>query len=66
MKTKILFGMATMMTASLMAADSSPKDDVSSAAKALGDKANYSWKQTLDFGPNSQFQPGPTEGINLQ
>jgi hypothetical protein len=62
MKTKIVFGMAAMMAASLMAADSSPKDDVSSAAKALGDKANYSWKQTMDFGPNSPFQPGPTEG----
>jgi hypothetical protein len=62
MKTKIVFGMAALMAASVMAADSSPKDDVSSAAKALGDKANYSWKQTLDLGPNSPFQPGPTEG----
>src|SRR5215470_15138504 len=62
MKTKIVFGMAALMAASVMAADSSPKDDVSSAAKALGDKANYSWKQTLDLGPNSQFTPGPTEG----
>src|SRR5579862_3343991 len=62
MKTKILFGMAAMMAASVMAADSSPKDDVTSAASALGDKANYSWKQTLDLGPNSQFTPGPTEG----
>ena len=62
MKTNIVFGMAALMAASVMAADSSPKDDVSSAAKALGDKANYSWKQTLDLGPNSQFTPGPTEG----
>ncbi len=62
MKTKIVFGMAALMAASLIAADSTPKDDVNNAAKALGDKSNYSWKQTLDLGPNSQFTPGPTEG----
>ena len=44
-----------------MAADSSPKDDITAAAKKLaGD--SYSWTQTLDLGPNSQFTPGPTEG----
>jgi len=62
MKTKIVFGIAALMAASLIAADSTPKDDVNNAAKALGDKSNYGWKQTLDLGPNSQFTPGPTEG----
>lgn len=62
MKTKIVFGMAALMAASLMAADTSPKDDVTAAAKALADKGSYSWKQTMDLGPNSQFTPGPTEG----
>lgn len=62
MKTKIVFGMAALMTASLMAADSSPKDDVTSAAKALADKPSYSWTQTVEVPPDSQFRPGPIEG----
>lgn len=62
MKTKIVFGMAAMVAASLMAADSSPKDDVTAASQALADKPNYSWKQTMDLGPNAPFTPGPTEG----
>jgi hypothetical protein len=61
MKKSILFGALFLVTASLMAADSSPKDDVTAAAKKLAD-SSYSWKQTLDLGPNSQFTPGPTEG----
>ena len=33
-----------------------------SAAKALGEKANYSWKTTVVVPADSQFHPGPTEG----
>ena len=47
---------------SLLAADSSPKDDVTSAATALGNAQNYSWKTTVEVGDNSRFKPGPTEG----
>jgi hypothetical protein len=61
MKKSILLCALTLAASSLLAADSAPKDDVITAAKKLGDES-YSWKQTLDFGPNSQFQPGPTEG----
>jgi hypothetical protein len=61
MKTNLLFSLAALMAVSLSAAESSPKDDVTSAAKALADKS-YSWKQTLDLGPNAPFTPGPTEG----
>ena len=61
MKKSILFGAVVLMAGSLMAADSSPKDDITAAAKKLaGD--SYSWKQTLDLGPNAPFTPGPTEG----
>jgi hypothetical protein len=28
----------------------------------LADNGSYSWKSTMDLGPNSQFTPGPTEG----
>jgi hypothetical protein len=61
MKKYILFGALVLAAGSLIAADSTPKDDVTAAAKKLADNS-YSWKQTLDLGPNSQFTPGPTEG----
>jgi len=61
MKKNILFGAMLLMAGSLLAADSSPKDDVTAAAKKLGD-SSYSWKVTRDLGPNSRFQPGPVEG----
>jgi len=61
MKKNILFGALLFAAGSLLAADSSPKDDVTAAAKKLAD-TSYSWKMTMDLGPNSQFTPGPTEG----
>jgi hypothetical protein len=51
-----------LLAGSLLAADSSPKDDIIAAAKKLADGGNYSWKTTMDLGPNSPFTPGPTEG----
>ena len=62
MKKKLLLSAAFLLAGTLFAADSSPKDDVTTAAKKLADKSNYSWKATMDFGANSPFQPGPTEG----
>lgn len=50
------------MAGSLLAADSSPKDDVAAAASKLAGSGSYSWTATIDLGPNSQFTPGPTEG----
>jgi hypothetical protein len=61
MKRSILFGAITMLAGSLLAADS-PKDDITTAAKKLGDKANYSWKSTVTVPEGSRFRPGPTEG----
>lgn len=60
MKRHLLVAAMTLVAGSLMAADSSPKDDVTAAAKKLGD--NYTWKTTLDFGPNAQFGPLVTDG----
>lgn len=62
MKKNIVFGLAAMMALSLIAADSTPKDDVTAAAKALGDKASYSWTSTVTVPPDAQFRPGPTQG----
>jgi hypothetical protein len=62
MKKTILFSALTLLAGALLAADSSPKDDVTNAAKKLGEKANYSWKQTVVVPESAQFKPGPTEG----
>jgi hypothetical protein len=50
------------IVASLAAADSNPKDEITTAAKKLGDKPNYSWKTTVVVPDDAQFKPGPTEG----
>ena len=59
MKKNILFGMMLLGAGPLLAA---PKDDVSAAATALGNAANYTWQTTQDMGANSPFQMGPTDG----
>jgi hypothetical protein len=62
MKKSILFGAMALLAGSLFAADSSPKDDVTNAARKLGDSANYSWHTTVVVPEDSQFKPGPTDG----
>jgi hypothetical protein len=62
MKKYLLFGVLTLLAGPLVAADSSPKDDVTSAAKKLGDSANYSWHTTVVVPEDAQFKPGPTDG----
>jgi len=62
MKRTILFSTMALVSGSLLAADSSPKDDVTAAAKKLADKANYSWTTTVVVPEGSRFRPGPTEG----
>jgi hypothetical protein len=49
-----------MLTASLFAADA--KEEVTKAAKQLGEKGSYSWKTTVVVPESAQFKPGPTEG----
>jgi hypothetical protein len=62
MKTNLLFSATMLLTSSLLAADSSPKDDVSKAVKKLATRDNYSWKTTVVVPEGSRFRPGPTEG----
>jgi hypothetical protein len=62
MKISLVFSLMLATAASLVAAEFTPKDDVTTAAKALADKANYSWKTTVIVPADSQFKPGPTEG----
>jgi hypothetical protein len=61
MKRNTLLGAITLLAGSLIAADSSPKDDVTAAAKKLGDQSNYSWKQTMENAGGQGFR-GSTEG----
>ena len=51
-----------LVAGQLIAADSSPKDDVVAAAKKLGTTPNYSWKQNVVVPEDSPFKPGPAGG----
>lgn len=62
MKRNLMISAMALLAGSLIAADSSLMDEVTAAAKKLGEKANYSWKQTVVVPEGSQFRPGPTEG----
>jgi hypothetical protein len=62
MKRNLLFSLSALLAVSLFAADAGPKDDITAAAKKLGEAANYSWKTTVVVPESSQFKPGPTEG----
>ena len=58
-----LFLIATASLAgSLFAADSNPKDDITAAAKKLGEAASYSWKTTTVVPEGARFRPGATDG----
>jgi len=63
MKPTVLFSTAALFLAStLVAADSNPKNEITAAAKKLGDGANYSWRTTVTVPEDAPFKPGPTEG----
>jgi hypothetical protein len=62
MKKHLLFSLALLAGTSLLAADTSPKDEIASAAAALGNQATYAWHTTVETGNGSAFRPGPTDG----
>jgi hypothetical protein len=62
MKTPILFSLAALAASSLLAADSAAKDEITSAAKKLGETTNYSWRTTIVVPDDAPFKPGPTDG----
>jgi hypothetical protein len=62
MKSTTLFCATTLLATSLLAADTTPKEDVIAAAKKLGEKTSYAWKTTVVVPESAQFKPGPSEG----
>ncbi len=62
MKKRILSGLAALIASSLMAADSTPKEMVTAAAKKLGAQTNYTWTATVVVPDDAPFKPGPTQG----
>jgi hypothetical protein len=60
MKRTILCAALTLAAGSLLAADSTLKDDLSGAAKKLA-KNSYSWKTTREFGNFNNTSDGKTD-----
>jgi hypothetical protein len=62
MKSNLLAGLSLLITASVFAAESTPKDAVLAAAKKLGENTNYTWKAVVVVPDDAPFKPGPTDG----
>ena len=62
MKKKLLLSSILFVAATLVAADSTSKDEVKNAAKKLAEKSNYSWRTTYENAGGGGFQMGPVEG----
>jgi len=62
MKKNILCSAIVLLAGPLLAADSSLKEEISAAARKLGEQANYSWKTTVVVPEGARFKPGPSEG----
>ena len=62
MKHLTILGLATLTAASLLGAESSPSDVITSAAAKLQQQASYSWKATTEF---ANFT-GSVEGKSLK
>jgi len=62
MKKNLLSVALTLLAGSLIAGDATPKAEVLAAAKKLGGRANYSWKETVVVPEDAPFKPGPAEG----
>src|SRR5437762_7946197 len=62
MKRQIMIAALSVFTGSLLAAETSARDEVVNAAKKLGEKPNYSWKTTVVVPESAQFKPGPSDG----
>ena len=62
MKKSLMIGLIGIAASALLAAESSPKDKVTNAARQLGDKPNYSWTTTSKEADGSPGRLGTIEG----
>jgi hypothetical protein len=62
MKRVLTLGVIGLLAHTLYAADSGPKEKVTTATKQLGDNANYSWTTTTKEADGSSGRSGPIEG----
>ena len=58
MKTKLLLSLSSLVACSLFAADPSPKDDITAAAKKLAQQDNYAWKSVTEAGNFNNTREG--------
>ena len=65
MKPNILASVLAMATVSVLAAESSPKDDITSAAKKVEEAGNYSWKTAVEAGNFNGTTDGKAEKDGL-
>lgn len=65
MKRKTVIGLATLAAATLLGAESSPKDTVTGAATKLAQQSNYSWKSKTEFGNFSGAAEGKSQKDGL-
>lgn len=57
-----LLAALVLSSGTALAAESTAKDEVIKAAKALGEKSSYAWVATVVVPEDAQFKPGPTDG----
>lgn len=62
MKTKLLGSALALLAGSLLAADTTPGDDITNAVNALAGSASYTWKATVVVPEGTQYHPGPATG----
>jgi hypothetical protein len=62
MQKTLIIGLIGTIASWLSAADSSPKDKLTNAAKQLGNKPNYSWTMTTKEADGSPGRLGPIDG----
>src|SRR5580765_6996780 len=62
MKPILSLALIAMACTRMLAADATPKEEITAAAKKLGEQANYSWKVTTVVPESAPFKPGPIEG----
>jgi hypothetical protein len=65
MKTKLLLSLSILAAGSLLAADPSPKDEITAAAKKLAQQDNYAWKSTTEAGNFNNTSEGKADKDGL-